>query len=60
MLQVSVLGGQQITDDREGGVRVRSSRAVALVAYLAAHGGVRRTGRGSPGCCGRSRVTRRR
>jgi DNA-binding SARP family transcriptional activator len=40
MLQVSVLGGQQITDDREGCAQVRSSRALALIAYLAAHGGV--------------------
>ncbi len=34
---MSVLGGQQITDDRDSGVRVRSSRALALVAYLAVH-----------------------
>jgi DNA-binding SARP family transcriptional activator/tetratricopeptide (TPR) repeat protein len=40
MLRVSVLGGQQITDDRGDGVRVRSSRALALVAYLAVHPGV--------------------
>ena len=40
MLRVSVLGGQQITDDREDGVQVRSSRALALVAYLAVHAGV--------------------
>ena len=40
MLRVSVLGGQQITDDREGGVQVRSSRALALIACLAVHGGV--------------------
>src|ERR1700761_3595884 len=40
MLRVSVLGGQQITDDRDGGVLVRSSRGLALVAYLAAHAGV--------------------
>jgi DNA-binding SARP family transcriptional activator/tetratricopeptide (TPR) repeat protein len=40
MLRVSVLGGQQITDDRDGGVRVRSSRALALVAYLAVYPGV--------------------
>ena len=39
MLRVTVLGGQQITDDRDGGVRVRSSRAVALVAFLAVHAG---------------------
>src|SRR6185437_1091060 len=40
MLRVSVLGGQQITDDRQGGVQARSSRALALVAYLAVHAGV--------------------
>ncbi len=40
VLRVTVLGGQQITDDRDGGVRVRSSRALALVAYLAVHAGV--------------------
>jgi DNA-binding SARP family transcriptional activator len=40
MLRVSVLGGQQITDDRDGGVQVRSSRALALVAYLAVHAGM--------------------
>src|ERR1700729_2526453 len=40
MLRVSVLGGQQITDDRDGGVQVRSSRALALVPYLAVHAGV--------------------
>jgi len=40
VLRVSVLGGQQITDDRDGGVQVRSSRALALLAYLAVHPGV--------------------
>ena len=40
MLRVSVLGGQQITDDLDSGVRVRSSRALALVTYLAVHPGV--------------------
>src|SRR5580692_9817389 len=40
MLRVSVLGGQQISDDRDGGVQVRSSRALALVAYLAVHAAV--------------------
>jgi hypothetical protein len=40
MLRVSVLGGQQITDDWEGGVQVRSSRALALIACLAVHAGV--------------------
>ena len=39
MLRVSVLGGQQITDDRPGGVQARSSRALALIAYLAVHAG---------------------
>lgn len=36
MLQVSLLGGLAITDE-ETGIRARSSRAVALVALLAAH-----------------------
>lgn len=40
MLRVSVLGGQQISSDRDGGAQVRSSRALALVAYLAVHAGV--------------------
>ena len=39
MLHVSVLGEQAITDDGTG-VRTRSSRAVALVAFLAVHAGV--------------------
>jgi DNA-binding SARP family transcriptional activator len=39
MLHVSVLGGQAITDDQGGAVLVRSSRAVALIAYLAVHAG---------------------
>ena len=39
MLQVSVLGGQAIADDRAEGVRVRSSRALVLVAFLAVHAG---------------------
>ena len=38
MLYVSVLGEQAITDDGAG-VQVHSSRAVALVAFLAAHAG---------------------
>jgi DNA-binding SARP family transcriptional activator/tetratricopeptide (TPR) repeat protein len=38
MLHVSVLGEQAIIDD-EAGVHVRSSHAVALVAFLAAHAG---------------------
>ena len=38
MLHVSLLGEQAILDDRTG-VRTRSSRAVALVAFLAAHAG---------------------
>jgi DNA-binding SARP family transcriptional activator/tetratricopeptide (TPR) repeat protein len=39
MLYVSLLGEQAITED-ETGVRPCSSRAVALVAFLAAHAGV--------------------
>src|SRR5271169_6740724 len=38
MLHVSLLGEQAITDD-EAGVQVHSSRAIALVAFLAAHAG---------------------
>jgi DNA-binding SARP family transcriptional activator len=38
MLHVSLLGEQVITDDGTG-VRARSSRAVALVAFLVAHAG---------------------
>jgi DNA-binding SARP family transcriptional activator/tetratricopeptide (TPR) repeat protein len=38
MLHVSLLGEQVIIDDATG-VRTRSSRAVALVAFLAAHAG---------------------
>ncbi len=38
MLHVSLLGEQAIIDD-EAGVRTRSSRAVALVAFLVAHAG---------------------
>ena len=38
MLHVSVLGEQAIVDERTG-VRTRSSRAVALVAFLVAHAG---------------------
>ncbi len=38
MLHVSLLGEQAITSDGTG-VRTRSSRAVALVAFLAAHAG---------------------
>src|SRR5215472_6632200 len=39
MLHVSVLGGQAIADDRAEGVRIRSSRALVLVAFLALHAG---------------------
>ncbi len=38
MLHVSLLGEQAITDDGTG-VRTRSSRTIALVAFLAAHAG---------------------
>ena len=38
MLHVSLLGEQAITDD-ETGVRTRSSRTVALVAFLVVHAG---------------------
>jgi DNA-binding SARP family transcriptional activator len=43
MLHVSRLGGQALTDDGTGGgtggVRTRSSRAVALLAFLVTHAG---------------------
>ena len=39
MLHVSLLGEQAITDDRAGTVQVRSSRAVALIAFLIVHAG---------------------
>lgn len=37
MLYVTLLGEQAITDDVTGSVRMRSSRTVALVAFLAVH-----------------------
>ncbi len=43
MLSVSLLGEQAIIDDASGAVRTRSSRAVALVAYLIAHAGAPQT-----------------
>jgi len=39
MLHVTLLGEQAITDDGTGSVRVRSSRTVALIAFLAIHAG---------------------
>jgi DNA-binding SARP family transcriptional activator/tetratricopeptide (TPR) repeat protein len=39
VLRVSLLGEQVITDDASGIVRTRSSKAVALVAYLVLHEG---------------------
>ena len=39
MLQVSLLGEQAIIDDQAGSVHVRSSRAVALVAFLVVRAG---------------------
>ena len=39
MLHVSLLGEQAITDDRAGSIRGRSSRAVALIAFLVLHAG---------------------
>lgn len=38
MLHVSLLGEQAITEDGIG-IQARSSRAIALVAFLAAHAG---------------------
>ena len=39
MLHVTLLGGQAITEDGTGSVRMRSSRTVALIAFLAVHAG---------------------
>jgi DNA-binding SARP family transcriptional activator/tetratricopeptide (TPR) repeat protein len=39
VLRMSLLGEQTLIDDRAGSVQVRSSRAVALVAFLAVHAG---------------------
>ena len=39
MLHVCVLGEQSITDERTASVRIRSSRTVALIGFLAAHPG---------------------
>src|ERR1700742_3148335 len=39
VLQVSLLGEQAIIDDATGTVRTRSSRGVALIAFLAVHAG---------------------
>ena len=39
MLHVTLLGEQAITDDGTGSVRMRSSRTIALVAFLALHAG---------------------
>jgi DNA-binding SARP family transcriptional activator/tetratricopeptide (TPR) repeat protein len=39
VLRVSFLGEQAITDDRAGSIRGRSSRVVALVAFLVLHAG---------------------
>ena len=43
MLLISLLGEQAIIDDTTGRVRTRSSRTVALVAYLVAHAGTPQT-----------------
>lgn len=39
MLRVSLLGEQAIVDDAAGVVRLRSSRAIELIAYLVVHAG---------------------
>jgi DNA-binding SARP family transcriptional activator/tetratricopeptide (TPR) repeat protein len=39
MLHIRVLGEQTITDGRTGSIRIRSSRTVALIGFLAAHAG---------------------
>jgi DNA-binding SARP family transcriptional activator/tetratricopeptide (TPR) repeat protein len=43
VLHVSLLGEQAITDAATGAIRTRSSRAVALVAFLVAHAGTPQT-----------------
>jgi DNA-binding SARP family transcriptional activator/tetratricopeptide (TPR) repeat protein len=43
MLKVSLLGEQTITDDRTGGARSGSARALALVGFLVAHAGAPQT-----------------
>jgi DNA-binding SARP family transcriptional activator/tetratricopeptide (TPR) repeat protein len=43
VLRVSLLGEQAVTDDASGTVRTRSSRSVALVAFLVAHAGMPQT-----------------
>jgi DNA-binding SARP family transcriptional activator/tetratricopeptide (TPR) repeat protein len=40
MLHVTLLGEQAITDNGTGSVRMRSSRTLALIAFLAVHAGV--------------------
>ena len=39
MLRMTLLGEQALIDDQAGSVQVRSSRAVALIAFLAVHAG---------------------
>ena len=39
MLRVALLGEQTIADDQAGSIRIRSSRAVVLVALLVVHAG---------------------
>ncbi|MDR2985681.1 MAG: AAA family ATPase, partial [Nocardiopsaceae bacterium] len=39
VLHVCVLGEQSITDERTASMRIRSSRSVALIAFLAVHAG---------------------
>ena len=39
MLRVSLLGEQVIADDATGEIRSRSSRTLALVAFLVVHAG---------------------
>jgi DNA-binding SARP family transcriptional activator len=38
-IQISVLGGQSVSEGPSGAVTTRSSRTIALVAYLAVHSG---------------------
>jgi DNA-binding SARP family transcriptional activator/tetratricopeptide (TPR) repeat protein len=43
MLHVSLLGEQAIADAATGAIRTRSSRAVALIAFLVVHAGIPQT-----------------
>ena len=54
MLRVSLLGERTVTDEATGEVRSRSSRTLALIAYLAVHAGSPNHAAGSPPPSGRA------